>query len=165
MKRFFTLCMVLCLTAITTVSVAEAASKEIDYLNYDFPKDAIILYQDKDGVIYQSKEESSITPRSTEYNSAWVNAGFAKTGSFSITNPHPLGGTTNGTFKIESNYSNASGQMKLHNGVTLLASKTLSVSNGDVHFSFNTVGSNLVVTYFTGNISNTYGMRFMCWLW
>lgn len=92
MKRFFTLCITLCLCliAISTASASEVASKETDYLNYDFPKDAIILYQDEDGVIYQSKEESDITPRSTEYNSAWVNAGVAKTDNFNITNPHSL---------------------------------------------------------------------------
>lgn len=175
MKRFLALCITLTMCLMVTVSVSAAEvknleneSEKINYLNYDFPDNAIVLYQSENGVVYQSKEELTpkiVSTKSTEYNYAWVDAGISKTGSFSITNPHYLGGTTNGTFKIESNYSGASGQMVLHNGVTLLANKTLSASDGDVHFSFNTIGSNLVITYYTGKISNSYGMRFMCWLW
>ena len=166
MKRIFAflVALTLCFSFSSNVFAADANAESIDYMNYNFPEDAKILYQGEDGVIYQSKEENYAS-KSMQYNYVWINAGTSKTGNFSMTNPHPLGGTTNGTFKIESDYSNASGQMVLHNGIFLLADETLSVSDGDVHFSFSTVGSNLVVTYYTGNISSTYGMRMMCWLW
>lgn len=168
MKKIFALVMVVicfCMTMPASAFAAEVENDSIDYYNYDFPEDAVILYQGEDGVVYQSNEETSYSARSMQYESVWVDAGKSKTGSFNITNPHPYGGNCEGTFKIESEYSSASGQMVLHNGVTLLANETLSASDGDVRFSFKTVGSELVITYYTGKISNTYGMRFMCWLW
>jgi hypothetical protein len=167
MKRFFTLFMAVCvcLATSTVAFAAESEKVDIDYLNYDFPDDAIVIYQGEDGVVYQTNEESTNSARSMQYESVWVDAGKTDTGNFSITNPHPFGGTCEGTFKIESEYSSASGQMILHNGLNSLANKTLSASDGDVRFSFNSVGSNLVITYYTRTISKSHGMRFMCWLW
>ena len=167
MKRIISLIMMVCLCALMSVAAFASGdeSTKVDYLNYDFPEDAVILYQGKDGVVYQTHTASSQSARSTEYGSVWVDAGKSKTGNFKMKNPHSLGGTTEGTFKIESEYSKASGQMVIHNGMTLLASETLSAADGDVRFSFNTVGSDLVVTYYTGKISKSYGMRLMCWLW
>ena len=54
-KRVFTLIMVLCLCTISTnVFAAEVSGTEtnsVDYLNYDFPEGAEVLYQGEDGVI------------------------------------------------------------------------------------------------------------------
>ena len=98
MKRFLALCITLTMCLMVTVSVSAAEvknleneSEKINYLNYDFPDNAIVLYQSENGVVYQSKEELTskiVSTKSTEYNYAWVDAGISQTGSFSIPNPH-----------------------------------------------------------------------------
>ena len=165
--RFIAIISAFVLSFIISVPVFAAKNSKVDYMNYDFPEDAKVLYQGEDGVIYQSKEGSKFQKgaASVEYNYAWLNPGVNTMGSFNITNPHPLGGTTNGTFKIESDYSGASAEMILSSALFAYADITLSASDGDVHFSFNHVGSSLTVRYYPHSYSNTYGMRLMCWLW
>lgn len=156
-----------------TVFAAEnpisSVAAEVDYMNYDFPEDAVILYQGEDGVIYQSNEQTAddegIVPYSTEYANVWINAGEYKASYFTIKNPHTIINTTQGTFKIESDYANATAQMVLTDGITTLANKTLKASDGDVRFSFKSNTTNLVVNYFVNKVSSQYGMRLMCWLW
>lgn len=167
-KRIFALLFAVLMTCIATTPAFAAETKEIDYMNYDFPEDAIVLYQGEDGVVYQSKMESAEEEgtRSTQYNYAWLNAGDHSPGSFGITNPHPsLITTTYGTFKIESNYSYAQARMTLMSNSSVLADKTVRVSDGDVHFSFKSLKTNLTVSYSILAYSNTHGMRLMCWLW
>lgn len=180
LKRFMALIISLCLGILSTATVFAAedysvstgsniAESEVDYLNYDFPDDAKIIYQGEDGVMYQTHEGASVastqSTRSTEYNGVWIDKGKNPMGSFSITNPHTLINTTEGTFKIESDYSGASAEMILMGGVSVLADKTLSASDGDVRFSFKSNSKNLTVKYYVHSYSNTYGMRLMCWLW
>lgn len=167
-------CMLFASTAFAAENsnISAKASNEksnVDYLNYDFPDDAKIIYQSEDGVIYQTHESpeaiSLQSARATQYNAAWVDKGKQATGNFSITNPHTLINTTEGTFKIESDYSKASAEMILVGGVSALADRTLSAADGDVRFSFKSNVTNLTVKYYVHNYSNVYGMRLMCWLW
>lgn len=179
-KRFMALITALCLCVLSTSTAFAAGNSNmyakdsteensVDYLNYDFPDDAKIIYQGEDGVMYQTHESSDVispqSARETQYNGAWVDKGKQATGNFSITNPHTLIKTTEGTFKIASDYSKASAEMILLGGVSALADKTLSVADGDVRFSFKSNVKNLTVKYYVHNYSNVYGMRLMCWLW
>lgn len=168
MKRFMATLVALIMSFVAVTPAFASETGEIDYLNYQFPDDAVVIYQSEDGVVYQSKESpASVTGTSSmEYNGVWLNAGNNSMGSFSITNPHPsLFTTTQGTFKIESNYSSASAEMVLYASTSALTDKTLSASDGDVHFSFKSLHSGLTVRYYPHSVSNTYGMRLMCWLW
>ncbi len=106
-----------------------------------------------------------IVPYATEYESVWIDSGEHKSGTFYITNPHTIINNTQGTFKIESEYSNASAQLILHTGIAPLANKLIYARNGDVRFEFKSNVKDLAIMYFTRNISSKYGMRIMCWLW
>ena len=158
-------------TAYDTTTVGEYKNNVVDYSNYNFPNDAVILYQSEDGVIYQSNEKTSEenvelqSARSMTYNGVWINAGHAATGSFTIQNPHTIINKTNGTFKVESEYSNATAQFILHDGIKELANETVKASDGDVHFEFKSNIQNLSVTYFVTRTSPSKGMRLNCWLW
>lgn len=174
MKRFYVLFVALFLCIFPTMAFAtepieEVNSDYVDYMNYDFPEDAVVLYQGEDGVIYQSKEQSDTTALASTYSmvyeSTWINAGKYQTGNFSIQNPHTIINKTQGTFKIESEYSGATAQMVLHSGISLLANKTLKASDGEVHFEFQSHAKDLVITYYVQKISSNHGMRLMCWLW
>ena len=167
MKKFCSLLLVVCLSLFIPVqSYAMENNNEYDYMNYDFPEDAIVLYQGQDGVVYQSKIEDKLdNNRSMQYNYAWIPAGQHPTGTFGMTNPHQ-NGTTEGTFKIESDYSNAKAQMTMYGGAGFhIVTKYVKASDGDVRFSFNSSASGLTIRYFVQNYSNSYGMRLMCWLW
>lgn len=159
MKRLFSILMTLCII-VTSSSYAKAS--EIDYMNYPLPDDALVLYQNEDGIIYQSDE---ITPRSMNYNGVSIDKDKMKTGSFSIDNPHTIINSTSGTFKIESGDSNVSAEMILYGGASLLADKTIKPADGDVHFSFKSNVKKLTVQYSVVKKSRTHGMRLNCWLW
>ena len=175
MRKFLALSLALCMSMVfSTVAFATEPtvlpdSENVNYMDYDFPSDAVVLYQSEDGVIYQSNEEKSSTDtpstRATVYESVWIDAGEHKTGNFSIENPHTIVNTTNGKFRIESDYANATAQMVLHDGIFTLANETLKASDGDVHIEFNSHSKNLVITYYVQRTSTYDGMRLMCWLW
>lgn len=168
MKRFLSMMLVITLCLITTTTAfaaePEADNSEIDYMNYDFPADAKVIYQGEEGVIYQT-HETTTSARTMQYNGVWISAGKQPMGTFGITNPHTLVKTTEGTFKIESEYSGAKAQMILRSGTAALANKTLTAKDGDVRFSFKSNTKNLTVHYFVQTHSNVHGMRLMCWLW
>ena len=75
MKRFFAIALAtlsLCATTVTPAFAAETtdvvsqnntATETVDYTNYDFPDDAIVLYQGEDGVVYQSNSEKASVAR------------------------------------------------------------------------------------------------------
>ena len=89
-------------------------------------------------------------------------------GTFSIKNPHTLVNTTNGVFKIESDYSEAEVGMLLTNsaGTEVLAGlTTVRVKDGDISFSFKSHSSNLTVHYYPYKISWVYAIRVLCRLW
>ena len=93
-KRVFTLIMVLCLCTISTnVFAAEVSGTEtnsVDYLNYDFPEGAEVLYQGEDGVIYTNPSDSNgeisetATARAVEYNQVWIDAGRVVSSQFAV---------------------------------------------------------------------------------
>lgn len=173
MKKIIAIAMALSmlLVMIPGASAAEASfetsTTEVNYMEYDFPDDAVVLYQGEDGVIYQSKEESNNigSTRAMVYESVWIDAGKHGSGTFSIENPHTLVLSTNGTFKIESEYDNARAQMILHDGIFTYANETFRACDGDIHIEFTSHTKDLVISYLVYDISNTEGMRLMCWLW
>ena len=156
----------------TGVAFAAEPVENIDYMNYEFPDDAKILYQSENGVIYQSKEVDSTinepekSTRSMVYESAWIDAGVHRLDRFNITNPHAsIFGKTNGTLKLESNYSKAQVQILLIGGITVLANETITPEDGDVHIEFKSAAKDLVLQYSVLRASNQGGIRVMCWLW
>lgn len=172
MKKITALAMAICL-AFSTALVTFAATpieEDVDYMNYDFPEDAIVLYQGKDGVIYQSKEESSevAMPSSVSmtYESTWIDAGKYTQGSFLIENPHPwIWSTTNGTLKIQSEDPSVSVNIIVTGGITTHFNGTISPSDGDVHIEFSSAASEMAIVYSVYKASRNHGLRVMCWLW
>lgn len=175
MKRFFSFVLVLfMIMAITPVGavVAEGSNgytaEEIDYMNYEFPKDAVILYQGEDGVVYQSKEQ---TARASDGNmvTKWIDAGGSTTGQMSIKNPHTLVNTTNGYFMVNSEYGPTTVRFLLTDGVNAIVVRDVEAEsaaiNGATFFSFKSHTSNLVVQYFVLKSSRNYGMLLACKLW
>lgn len=177
MKRFFAIALAtlsLCATTVTPAFAAETtdvvsqnntATETVDYTNYDFPDDAIVLYQGEDGVVYQSNSEKASVARAMKYNGVWIGAGKYSTGNFHVENPHTIVNKTSGTFKVESDYAQATAQFVLHDGIFTLANKTIKASDGDVHFEFQSHTKDLVVSYFVNKASKSAGMRLNCWLW
>lgn len=174
MKRIFALLMALCLLCATTVTAFAAeptTTDKVDYLNYEFPDDAVVLYQSEYGVMYQSEQKSaelaSLASDMT-FNYIDIPAGHwsGVDHPFDIENPHWMPFTTTyGTFKIESDYSNAEVEMVLRNGQNNYATKFVSIQNNDIHFEFVSSAKNLIVHCFPQNTSNVYGIRAMCWLY
>ncbi|MCI9038761.1 MAG: hypothetical protein HFJ29_02600 [Clostridia bacterium] len=174
MKRFIsfvlTLCMVMCITPISIAMEVpnDSVAKEIDYMNYDFPEDAVILYQSEDGVVYQSKEQTS---KASDGNlvSRWIEAGGSKTGVMSIKNPHTLVNTTNGYFVATSEYGQSTVKFILTDGANAIVVKEVNAYdvavNGGVLFSFKSHVSNLAVQYFVIKSSSLYGIMVGCKLW
>lgn len=176
-KRVFILIMVLCLCTISTnVFAAEVSGTEtnsVDYLNYDFPEGAEVLYQGEDGVIYTNPSDSNgeisetATARAVEYNQVWIDAGRVVSSQFAVSNPHRLGGNGFGRLRLESNDPSVKMNVSVSNGSTALylALQTISVgSDKEITFDFNSLSANLIVHYSTNKISSQHGMRLNCWL-
>lgn len=148
----------------------EQAKEEVDYMNYDFPEDAVILYQAEDGVVYQSKEESlnantGITTYAMEYESVYLVGGKHSTGQFNIKNPHTIINTTQGTFRVDSEYAESKVDLLLTDGLKALAAKYVKPTDGEVRFSFRSTSSNLVIKYGVLTTKKNCDIRIMCWLW
>ena len=175
-KRFFAFFMVLCLCCATTTITALASevvnttdTDEVDYLNYDFPEGAEILYQGKNGVMYLVDSNEEISARSVEYNQVWINADTKVDSTFNVKNPHPFGGTCNGRLRLESEDKRVKMTVFATGGISslLMPTTTITVGDGDskdVLFSFNNVSSEITIHYYTEVISSRYGMRLNCWL-
>ena len=86
MKRFMATLVALIMSFVAVTPAFASETGEIDYLNYQFPDDAVVIYQSEDGVVYQSKgSPASVTGTSSmQYNGVWLNAGNNSMGSFSI---------------------------------------------------------------------------------
>lgn len=173
MKRLLAIIMALCLclltplTAFATELVAEQETENIDFLNYDFPDDAVVLHQGEDGVIYQSREKSAelASTRAMTYNQVWIDAGKYDFGSFSVENPHTLLIKTKGTLRIESNNTNAQVHITVSGNATLIFDDTLCVTDGDVFFESSNNAASYVVHYNVFSTNNTNGIRVNCWLY
>jgi len=175
-KKFLTFVLslsLLCGFSVIPTMAAEITSAEssIDYLNYDFPDDAVVLYQGENGVVYQSKISAgnistSSSTYAMNYNGQWLDKGVNKPGSFIVKNPHTIINRTYGTFNIESNYSEAECAFVVHGKVAALSSRLTAYANrGDVNFDFKCNDSDITIQYYPQKISWTYGMRLNCWLW
>lgn len=175
MKRIFALLMALCLLCATTVTAFAAEPTnpdEVDYLNYEFPEDAVILYQGKDGVVYMSEQKSAelaaLDSDDDYFNFVDIPAGHWSGNNFEfpIKNPHLMPFTTTyGTFKIESDYGSAKVRMNISNNSTTYATRDVSIQDNEIHFDFKSSSQDLTVRCFPLATSNSYGIRAMCWLY
>lgn len=176
-KRFVALLMAvaMCMTMMTMVAFAAEApetanesSSEMDTLIQSLPEDAVILYQDENSIMYQSKEESSpsesgIMPLTDDnYGYAWINKG-SPTGYFNVYNTHQVG-SLGVTWKVETSSASDYATLWMQNpsGITVLQARSVSAADGDVRFVIlaGTKG-NYRVNYIPTQV--TTGMRIMCW--
>lgn len=173
MKKFITFALALCLafSATLVVFATTPTEEEIDFMNYDFPEDSIILYQGEDGVIYQSKEMSNVNlsyvnPLEMTYESVWIDKNKYTNGVFDVKNPHPwIWSTTNGTIKVQSEDPNVAVKLVVSAGVSIVFNKTIKPADGDVHIEFSNIANSISINYFVDKASREHGMRIMCWLW
>lgn len=182
MKRIFTFIMscILCLGVLpTTVAFAaedtsaknnNETQQTTDYLNYDFPEGAEILYQGKDGVVYtidsnlsNDEQTLSASSRSVKHNQVWLDAKSWKSSSFSVDNPHPFAGNGTGRLRLESNDSSVMMNVVVSGGAFTFCTADVRVGT-DVVFDYNYAGSSLTVHYYPKKVSNSHGMRLNCWL-
>lgn len=164
-KRILSIALALCCCLISTISVSAA---ETATATFDLPDDAIILYQDDDAVMYQSKSESELnsnsstaTPRTpVDYASVWLDR--SEWGSFTIYNSRS--GKTGVTWKVESPSSKSHAQiyMTTPQGLLYLDTRDVYEADGDVYFRVNGVKGNYTVHYIA---TTTVGMRIMCWMY
>ena len=155
MKRFLAVFTVFCLGLTMTATAfavesevtAETEATTVDYLNYEFPDGAEVLYQSEEGVIYYT-EDVSYSARTSYPLEVEFSSGDTTLRRMEISNPHLLGGTCEGSFRLVCSNANASGQMLLYNdrGTQLLATRILSPSDGEYRFSFNSVGTKLILS-------------------
>lgn len=146
---------------------ANESSSEMDALIQSLPEDAVILYQDENAIIYQSKEESSsesgIMPLTDDnYGYAWVDKG-SPTGSFYVYNTHQIG-SLGITWKVETSSKTDYATLSMYNpsGLPVLKARDVYADDGDVKFVIlaGTKG-NYRVDYIPTKV--TTGMRIMCW--
>lgn len=153
--------------AAEVTETANESSSEMDALIQSLPKDAVILYQDENAIMYQSKEESSsesgIMPLTDDnYGYAWIDKG-SPTGSFNVYNTHQIG-SLGVTWKVETSSKTDYATLWMENpsGLTILKAQNVSADDGDVRFVVlaGTRGY-YKVNYIPTNV--TTGMRIMCW--
>lgn len=82
-----------------------------------------------------------------------------KSGSFTVTNPHPLGGTGECRLRLESNASNVSMNVSIYTGLTIFLESQHIDTSKDIVFAYNVWASDLVIDYATDDISSQHGMK------
>lgn len=146
---------------------ANESSSEMDALIQSLPEDAVILYQDENAIMYQSKEESSsesgIMPLTdNNYGYAWIDKG-APTGYFKVYNTHQVG-SLGVTWKVETSSETDYATLWMDNpsGFPVLKAQDVYAGDGDVRFVVlaGTKGY-YKVNYIPTKV--TTGMRIMCW--
>lgn len=164
-KRILSIALAVCCCIIGTTSVSAAEPKTT---TFDLPDDAVILYQDEDAVLYQSKSESEFDSTNVansartavDYESVWVNN--SEWGSFTIYNSRS--GKTGVTWKVESPSSKSHAQiyMTTPQGLLFLDTRDVYEANGDVYFRTTGVKGTYTIHYIA---TTTVGMRIMCWMY
>lgn len=169
--RIFTLLLALCMCFSMMSTTAFAATSdpiEKDYMNYDFPENAEIIYQSEDGVIYSTPSEDiseeQISTRTLTYNQVWVDAGQNDAGIFYVTNPYPSGTEGFGRLRLESNASDVTMQVVVSAGLNVFVAQTTIKVGTDITFDFTSKNDEITVRYYTGKTSSSHGMRLNCWL-
>lgn len=177
MKRFISMLTVLSLLMTISMPVMAAEknvetekidiNEEVDYLNYDFPEDAVILYQGEDGVIYQSNEgvNGQATTYSQQYNDVWLPAGKYEAGKFNVKNPHRLVNRTYGHVKVESTDPQADFDIYVrYNNTGMIGKYHVKPSSGEVNIDFRSTQEEITVRYMPNYFSDKAGARILCHL-
>lgn len=125
--------------------------------------DEIILYQDENVKLYQSKapvEESNqaVAAMEDNYGNVWLTRDGM--GSFLVRNTHT--GRIGVTWKVESSNPSDFAQiyMTTSSGLVVLATQRVKPSDGDVRLQINN-GVSLYNVHYIATTQN--GMRIMCW--
>lgn len=169
MKKVFAFVMSLCM-AFMMVTVAFAAEQPSKKDDFELPSDAVVLYQSDDMVVYQSKsiettEVAVNAARTTYQNHVTIPAGKATTGTFTVKNPHTIMLTTHGKVWIDSQYSKASANLVVHDGLNAIANVVIKASDGPATFQTKSHSSDIGVTYYVYDHSSKYDMSIYCELW
>ena len=169
MKKVFALIMSLCM-AFMMVTVAFAAEQPTKKDDNGLPSDAVVLYQSDDMVVYQSKSietsEVAVNAARTTYQShVTIPAGKATTCTFTVKNPHTIILTTNGKVWIDSQYSKASENLVVHDGLNVIKNVVIKASDGAVGFQTKSHSSDIGVTYYVYDHSSKYDMSIYCEVW
>lgn len=162
-KRILSIALALYFCVIGTTSVSAV---ETETTIFDLPDDAVILYQDEDTVMYQSKSESdsfdmmSNARTPVDYESVWLNK--SKSGSFRIHNSR--NGKVGITWKVESSSNDSHAQIYMTNsyGLVVLATYDVHPYDGDVFFRTTGAKGYYTLHYIA---ETTVGMRIMCWMY
>lgn len=172
MKHFVTLGLacILCLSFSITAFASEVQNTDNNN-KFNLPDDAVVIYEEDDIVLYQSKSESDIrkevatlTARSgVDYESVWLNR--ASTGSYKIYCSHSRKvGVTIG-IESSSNDSWAQITIKRPDGRYLFPKNggKIRPSDGEVlmRMADGTIGT-YTINY---QASTQVGMRIMCWMY
>lgn len=158
---------ILSLLGVLTLGLAFTAPTQTfakENSKFNLPEDAVILYQDEDAVMYQSKSESEskekLARAPMDYESMWVNK--TQPGSFSIYNNRS--GNMGVTWKVESssNSSHARIWMEAPGHLPFLQTKDIYPSDGDVYFRTNGIRGTYTIHF---DAFTNVGMRIMCWMY
>ncbi len=135
-----------------------ASQKNSDLL----PKDAKILYEDDNAVLYQTKTGSGNVKSPVDYESKWINS--STTGdSFPIYNNRS--GECGVTWAVESSSNESYAQIWMSNslGLPILNTRTVRPSDGEVVFRLKNSSKGYYTVHFLAH--TTVGMRIMCWMY
>lgn len=162
-KRLLAVCLSLCLLTCSSVSTLASAQENDVSSKNDGVK---ILYQDENVLLYQSKEDSSsisqVVARESNYGNKWINrTSYGQSFNVYCT----LTGSRGVTWKVESSSNSSYAQIYMTNplGLTVLQTKKVKPSDGDVHLQLKNAVTGNYTVHFDGY--TTVGMRVMCWIY
>ena len=133
-----------------------------DDSDLSLPEDAIILYQDENAILYQTKMNISSARTAVDYESKWVNS-TVYGDSFTIYNHRS--GNAGVTWGVESSSASSYAQIWMTNplGLVVLNTRTVRPSDGEVVFRLTNSSNGRYTVHF--NAYTTVGIRVMCWMY
>ena len=159
--------------SLTEQETYETALLEADYLNYEFPKGAVVIEQSKYGVMYYIPGEESIMSN-TDTPTPYLNDGrvtidasknMNQSGSFTASNPGSLFKRTYGSFDVVCKNSKSTAQMMFLCGSFNTHAVQMSTGNSPWHFDFVSSKSTATINYWANCADRVNDMTLICWLW
>lgn len=163
-KSLVALCLAMVMAFSFSVSAFAATPEEAVDNSFVISEDATVVYQDDEMTIVETPvTTSSVTPRSTDYNSVWLDS--SSTGSFRVYTSNT--GTVGITLKVESSSNNSSAVLSVQkpngsyfkNDVFL----TPGQSGGEVQYTILFASSGSYTIHYSAYTE--VGMRIMCWMY